>query len=91
MFHSVFELIGCQCNGPRYAKGVHAKQVGAQNMWWGHIVNNTPQFAGPPAHGVSDPGHSSSVPSDFSLRVLDSSPGVQKDTIYGVLGRGLGR
>ena len=35
-------------------------------------------------------GKSSSVPPDCSLWVLDSSSGVQKDTIYGVLGRGLG-
>ena len=48
------------------------------------------KFAGPPAHDVSEPKHQSPVPGHCSLRVLDSSPGVQKDTIYGVLGGGHG-
>ena len=44
------------------------------------------KFAGPPAHGVSEPRHQYPVPVHWSLRVLDSSSGVQGDTIYGVLG-----
>ena len=39
---------------------------------------------------MSEPRQHSSVPPDCSLRVLDSSSGVQKDTIYGILGGGLG-
>ena len=38
--------------------------------------------------GVSEPRHQCPVPVHCSLRVLDSSSGVQGDTIYGVLGGG---
>ena len=47
-----------------------------------------PKFAGPPAQGVSEPGHQCPVPVHCSLRVLDSSFWSPGDTIYGVLGGG---
>ncbi len=48
------------------------------------------KFAGPPAHGVSECGQQFPVPGHCSLRVLDSSSGVQRDTIYGIPGDGSG-
>ena len=48
------------------------------------------KFAGPPAQGVSEPGHQFPVPVHCSLRVLDSTPGVQGTPFMVSLGGGDG-
>ena len=44
------------------------------------VFSSQNQFAGPPAQGVSEPGHQCPVLVHCSLRVLDSNSGVQWNT-----------
>ena len=72
---------------PTLLLAVTTRRPGQREPW---AYALTGKVAGPPAHGVSEPKQQFPVPGYCSLRVLDSSSGVQKNTIYGVLVGGSG-